>query len=135
MRKAREDRMRRKLMSLQSWETDDSQRGPLLRFKDTIAAFVSNEEQTTKDLHDTLEACYKVARKRFVDAVCFQAWDYFLISNKEGLLWLSSPHFVGGLSNSDLSKIAGEGDGAAMRRVRLEEEIATLKAGEVILVG
>jgi hypothetical protein len=96
---------------------------------------VSNEEQTTKDLHDTLEACYKVARKRFVDAVCFQAWDYFLISNKEGLLWLSSPHFVGGLSNSDLSKIAGEGDGAAMRRVRLEEEIATLKAGEVILVG
>ena len=61
--------------------THDAQREPLLRLKDTIAAFVSNEEQTTQDLHDTLEAYYKVARKRFVDAVCLQAVDYFLISN------------------------------------------------------
>ena len=83
---------------------------------------------TTQDLHDTLEAYYKVARKRFVDAVCLHAVDYFLASNKEGPLWLFSPHFVGGLSNSDLNKIAGEGDEAAGRRVRLEEEISNLSA-------
>jgi hypothetical protein len=135
LRKAREDRIRRTLISLQSWATDDAQREPLLCLKDTVAAFVSNEEQTTQDLHDTLEAYYKVARKRFVDAVCLQAVDYFLVSNKDGPLWLLSPHFVGGLSNSDLSKIAGEGDEVAVRRERLEEEIATLKAGEIILVG
>jgi hypothetical protein len=135
LRKAREDRIKRKLFSLQSWATDDAQREPLLRLKDTIAAFVSNEEQTTQDLHDTLEAYYKVARKRFVDAVCLQAVDYFLVSNKEGPLWLFSPHFVGGLSNSDLGDIAGEGDEAAERRVRLEEEISSLRAGEIILTG
>jgi hypothetical protein len=96
---------------------------------------MSNEEQTTQDLHDTLEAYYKVARKRFVDAVCLQAVDFFLVSNKEGPLWLFSPHFVGSLSNSELSQIAGEGDEAALRRVRLEEEITTLKAGEMIFTG
>jgi hypothetical protein len=65
-----------------------------------------------------------VARKIFVDAICLQVADYFLVSNKEGLLWVFSPHFI-----------AGEGGEAAGRRVRLEEDIATLKAGEVILLG
>lgn len=35
----------------------------------------------------------------------------------------------------ELSKIAGESGEAAGWRVRLEEDIATLKAGEVILLG
>jgi hypothetical protein len=100
-----------------------------------ITVFMSNKEQTTQDLHNTLEAYYKVARKRFIDAVCLQAVDYFLVSNKSGPLWLFLLHFVGSLSNSDLSQIVGESDEAALRRVRLEEEIITLKAGEIILVG
>ncbi|TVY17611.1 Interferon-induced GTP-binding protein Mx2 [Lachnellula arida] len=70
LRKAREDRITRQLLNLQSWSTSDAQKEPLLRLKDTIAAFLSNEEYTVRDLHDTLEAYYKVARKRFVDAVC-----------------------------------------------------------------
>ena len=89
LRKAREDRIKRKLMNLQSWTTADTLREPLLRLNDTIEAFVSNEEQTTQDLHDTLDVYYKVTRKRIVDGVCLQAVDYFLISNKEGPLWLS----------------------------------------------
>jgi hypothetical protein len=39
------------------------------------------------------------------------------------------------MSNSDLSKIAGEGDEAAGRRVRLEEEVTSLRAGEIILTS
>jgi hypothetical protein len=61
--------------------------------------------------------------------------DYFLVRNKEGPLWLFLPHFISGLSNSDLNKIAGEGDEAAGRRVRLEEEISNLRAGEIILTS
>lgn len=117
LRKDREDRIRRQLMSLQSWAIDDAQKEPLLRLKDTIAAFVSNGDQTIQDHHDTLEAYYKIARKRFVDAVCLQAGDLFLVSSKDGPLWLFSPHFIGSLSNLDLNKIAGEGDEAAGRRV------------------
>ena len=34
---------------------------------------MSNDDHTIQDLHDTLKSYYKVARKRFVDAVCLQA--------------------------------------------------------------
>jgi hypothetical protein len=124
LRKAREDRIKRQLINFQSWTTSDAQKEPLLRLEDTIAAFVS------KDLHDTLEAYYKVARKRFVDAICIQAVDHFLISSRNGPLWLFSPQFVGEMSIPELAQIAGESDGAAVRRSRLVDEIANLKAGE-----
>ncbi|PVH86671.1 hypothetical protein DL98DRAFT_449952 [Cadophora sp. DSE1049] len=133
LRKAREDRIRRQLISLQSWTTDDVQKEPLLRLKDTIATFVSNDGQSAQDLHDILEAYYKVARKRFVDAVCLQAVDHFLISNKQGPLWLFSPQFIGNMTDRELNEIAGEGDEAVSRRRRLIEEIESLKAGQKIL--
>ncbi|TAQ84807.1 hypothetical protein B7494_g6867 [Chlorociboria aeruginascens] len=133
LRKAREDRIKRQLINLQSWRSPDPQKEPLLRLRDTIAVLVSNENHTIQDLHDTLEAYYKVARKRFVDAICLQAVDHFLISSKSGPLWLFSPQFVGGMSNLELTQIAGESDGAALRRSRLVDEIANLKAGERIM--
>jgi hypothetical protein len=131
--KAREDRIKRQLINLKSWTTSDENKEPLLRLKDTIAAFVSNEDHTVLDLHDTLEAYYKVAHKRFVDNICLQAVDHFLISRKSGPLWLFSPQFIGGMSPSELTEIAGESEDAAVRRSRLVEEIANLKAGENIL--
>jgi len=84
LRKAREDRIRRQLLSLKSWTTNDTEKEPLLRLKDTITTSVSNEGQSIQYLHDTLEAYYKVARKRFVDAICVQAIDHFLIVVKKG---------------------------------------------------
>ncbi|KAL5325396.1 hypothetical protein ACEPPN_006521 [Leptodophora sp. 'Broadleaf-Isolate-01'] len=133
LRKAREDRIKRQLINFQSWKTDDVQKEPLLRLKDTIAMFVSNDGQSAQDLHDTLEAYYKVARKRFVDAICLQAVDHFLISNKQGPLWLFSAQFIGTMTNKELKEIAGEGNEAVNRRERLIEEIESLKAGQKIL--
>ncbi|KAI9830639.1 MAG: hypothetical protein M1819_005449 [Sarea resinae] len=133
LKKARENRIKRQLINLESWTTSDAQKEPLLRLKDTIAAFVSNEDHTVLDLHDTLEAYYKVARKRFVDAVCLQAVDHFLISSRSGPLWLFSPQFVGEMSTFELTEVAGESGDAAVRRSSLVEEIANLKAGERIL--
>ena len=111
------------------------QKEQILRLKDTIAAFVSNKGHTVRDLHDTLEAYYKVARKRFVDAVCLQGVDHFLISSKRGPLWMCSPQFLGGMSTSKLTQVAGESDNAAVRRSRIVEEITNLRAGERILDG
>ncbi|KAG4443380.1 hypothetical protein IFR05_001169 [Cadophora sp. M221] len=133
LRKAREDRIKRQLINFQSWTTDDVQKGPLLRLKDTIAMFVGNDGQSAQNLHDTLEAYYKVARKRFVNAICLQAVDHFLISNKQRPLWLFSPQFIGTMTNKELNEIAGEGNEAANRRERLIEEIESLKAGQKIL--
>ena len=89
---------------------------------------MSNEDQTTQDLYDTLEAYYKVSRKRFVDAICLQAVDHFLISNKEGPLWLFSPQLIGQLTDSELSMIASESEQTVMRRSRLIEETTNLRA-------
>jgi hypothetical protein len=133
LRKAREDRIKKQLVNLQSWTTDDPLKQPLLRLEDTITTFISNEGQTTQDLHDTLEAYYKVSRKRFVDAICLQAVDHFLISSKDGPLWLFSPQLIGKLTDSELSKIAGESDQTVVRRARLTEEITNLRAGQRIL--
>ncbi|XMA20789.1 hypothetical protein WAI453_013580 [Rhynchosporium graminicola] len=135
LRKAREDRIRRRFASLETWATKDTQREPLLRLKDTLAMFMSNDGQSAQDLHDTLEAYYKVARKRFVDAICLQAVDHFLISSKYGPLWLFSPQFIGTLTDIDLNEIAGEGHEAVSRRERLIEEIESLKAGQRILAN
>ncbi|KAF7918397.1 uncharacterized protein EAE97_011852 [Botrytis byssoidea] len=133
LRKAREDRIKKQLVNLQSWTTNDSQKQPLLRLEDTISTFMSNEGQTTQDLHDILEAYYKVSRKRFVDAICLQAVDHFLISSKQGPLWLFSPQLIGNMTDSELRKIAGESDQTIVRRARLTEEIANLNAGQKIL--
>jgi len=133
LRKAREDRIRKQLFNLKSWATNTPDKEPLLRLEDTVATLVSNEGQSTEDLHDTLEAYYKVARKRFVDAVCLQAVDHFLVSSKKGPLWLFSPQLVGTMSDTHLASIAGEGNEAILRRARLLDEITNLKAGQRIL--
>ena len=43
----------------------------------------SNLKHTVDDLHDILHSYYKVARKRFVDIVCMQAADYFLVTGHD----------------------------------------------------
>ncbi len=65
----------------------------------------------------------------------FQAVDHFLISSKEGPLWLFSPQLIGKLTDSELSKIAGESLQTVAHRARLTEEIANLREGQNILEG
>ena len=50
--------------------------------KDILGVVMSNDDHTIQDLHDTLKPYYKVARKRFVDAVCLQVVDHFLVSGE-----------------------------------------------------
>jgi hypothetical protein len=78
-------------------------------------------------------AYYKVARKRFVDAICLQAVDHFLVSGKISPLWIFSPHFIGKMSDAELHQITGDEDEAIRRRNLLETELGSLKAGEEIL--
>jgi hypothetical protein len=133
VRKAREARLKLQFEALNSWQTDDERSEPLLRLKDILGVVMSNDDHTVQDLHDTLKSYYKVARKRFVDAVCLQAVDHFLVSGKTSPLWIFSPHFIGKMSDTELHQIAGDEDETISRRNSLETELCSLKAGEKIL--
>lgn len=132
VRKAREARLKLQFESLTSWQTEGGAE-PLLRLKDILGVVMSNNDHTTQDLHDVLKSYYKVARKRFVDAVCLQAVDHFLVSGKTSPLWIFSPHFVGKMTDAQLHQIAGDEDEAIKRRNILETELDSLRAGEKIL--
>jgi hypothetical protein len=69
----------------------------------------SNAEQVHEEVHDILLSYYKVSRKRFVDAVCQQVIDHFLISggsNGDGRdrspLQIFDPDLVMGLDDATL---------------------------------
>lgn len=48
-------------------------------------------DHTVQDIHGILESYYKVARKRFVDNVCMQAVDYYLVIEK---WWAESSFYL-----------------------------------------
>jgi hypothetical protein len=133
IRKAREARLKLRLEALTSWQTPGENGQPLLRLNDILGAVISNDDHMVQELHDTLKSYYKVARKRFVDAVCLQAVDHFLVSGKSSPLWTFSPHFISKMSDTELHQIAGDKDETIRRRNMLETELSSLKAGEEIL--
>lgn len=109
--------------------------GDVVRIEDMLeTSRGSNADRTIQDLHDILKSYYKVARKRFVDVVCMQAVDYFLITGPAAPVKLFSPSFVSGLTEDQLDRIAGEDVSTRRRREELRREIENLTNGKNILV-
>lgn len=96
---------------------------------------MGNLEHTVEDIHAILKSYYKVARKRFVDVVCMQAADHFLVTGSESPLRLLTPSFVHRLSSDSLNLIAGEDVVSKRTRNALIHEIKCLKAGKKLLKG
>ena len=94
----------------------------------------SNADHIIRDLHDILKSYYKVARKRFVDVVCMQAVNHYLIEGSAAPVKLFSPIFVGGLKEDQLDRIAGEDISTRRKREELRREIENLTNGKKILV-
>lgn len=95
---------------------------------------MSNFKQTVEDIHDILKSYYKVARKRFVDNVCMQAADFYLVTGPEAPMNIFSPAWVYCLSPDQLEHIAGEELSIRRRRHRLQKETQDLEAGRKILL-
>jgi hypothetical protein len=93
----------------------------------------SNAAHATETIHDTLEAYYKVAYKRFVDNVFSQAVNYRLLSGPESPLRLFSEQWVLSLDAKKLFLVAGESRFTRERRERLKNEIQNLKVAMEIL--
>lgn len=83
----------------------------------------SNVRQTIEDIHDILRSYYKAALKRFIDNVCMQAADDYLITGPETPTKLLCSLFVSSLSVADLEDTAGEESHVQHLRVKFTKEI------------
>ena len=95
---------------------------------------MSNENHVILTIHDILKSYYKVARKRFVDNVCMQATDHYLVTGPKNPLKLLSPAYVQDLTVEQLEDIAGEDVNLKRKRKQLIREISDLEAGRKILL-
>ena len=113
---------------------DDCSHGTVVRLEDMMRSHpMSNTEHVIQDLHDVLYSYYNVARKRFVDGVCMQAADRYLINGPETPLALFSPNFVSSLNSEQLELIAGEDHATRRKRGQLKRDIGSLEEAKMIL--
>lgn len=103
---------------------------------DDVAEAVTNKSNAAhakETIHDTLEAYYKVAYKRFVDNIFNQAVSYKLLSGPDSPLRLFSEQWVLSLDAKKLLVVAGESRLTRERREKLKKEIQDLEAAIQIL--
>ncbi|RFU33727.1 hypothetical protein B7463_g2600, partial [Scytalidium lignicola] len=91
---------------------------------------MNNSEYTIEDFHDFLESYYEVARKRFIDTVCMQGSDFYLLTGLKSPLRIFGTAFVSRLSEDQLDLIAGEDVSTKQLRNSLKNEIAALEKGK-----
>lgn len=100
-----------------------------------MVAEKSNADQTKEDVHDILESYYKVSRKRFVDAICQQAIDHFLLDGSGSPLKVLNPELISKMTDTQLDMIAGEDSNTKRERERLGSEIQGLEAAMRVVKG
>ncbi|KAG9233414.1 dynamin GTPase [Amylocarpus encephaloides] len=132
LEKCRQERMQHS-MSTKSFS--DGVHGAVVRLDEIMQNHpMSNIEHTVQDLHDVLQSYYMVVKKRFVDNVCLQATDHYLVSGPATPLNLFSPAFVGAMTPEQLDEVAGEDPSQKRKRRQLEKEIEELETGRKILI-
>jgi hypothetical protein len=113
---------------------NDCSHGTVIGLEDMMRNHpMSSVEHVVQDLHDILFSYYEVVRRRFVDSVCMQAADHYLVNGMETPLTLFSPKFVSSLNTEQLELIAGEEQGTRRRRAQLKRNIASLEDAKKIL--
>ncbi len=95
----------------------------------------SNAEQVKDDIHDILKSYYKVSRKRFVDLLCRQAIEHFLLDGSGSPLKVLNPELIATMTDTQLDMIAGEDSATRRERERLKSEIQGLEAAVKVLRG
>ncbi|KAH7187240.1 dynamin family protein [Fusarium oxysporum] len=133
LQKARNDRTNRALEK-KAWNDKETGR-PVVKLDD-ISSVVNNQsniQHTTEEIHDILQAYYKVARKRFVDNIYHQAVDHCLLSGPSNPLILFCEQWVLNLSDEKLQLIASESRATQERRQSLQTALQDLAQAIEIL--
>ncbi|CAM1503103.1 Fc.00g078790.m01.CDS01 [Cosmosporella sp. VM-42] len=92
-------------------------------------------EQTRRDIHDVLHSYYDIARSRFVDVICQQVIDHFLLHAATSPLSVLSEEVVLKMNKEQLEAIAGEGMVSRDRREKLTRDITRLTTCLKIMRG
>lgn len=113
---------------------DDTRYGLIVRLDEmSLKRSTSNEQHVIRDIHDILHSYYDVARTRFIDNVCKQAADFFLVNGPDTPLRVLSPVFVSRLTDEKLEQIAGEEAQVRRQREKLQKDINSLTEAMRIL--
>ncbi|CVL13641.1 related to RBTMx2 protein [Fusarium proliferatum] len=133
LQKARNDRIN-KVLKKKAW-IDENKMLHVVKLDD-ISSVVnnhSNAQHTAEEIHDILQAYYKVARKRFVDNIYHQAVDHCLLSGPSSPLILFCEQWVLGLTDEKLQLIASESRVTQERRQMLQTALQDLTEAIEIL--
>ncbi|KAI0106301.1 P-loop containing nucleoside triphosphate hydrolase protein [Nemania sp. FL0031] len=100
-----------------------------------LAVDKANSTQAREYMHDVLSSYYKVSLKRFIDVVCQQTVNYYLLSGEKSPLNKFNTDMVLGLNDDQLDMIAGEDAPVRRRREKLDREIESLEKALKVLKG
>jgi hypothetical protein len=129
-------RIRRLSSYLKAGATQDKDKKWVVQLDAVESAVHSktNEAQAKEDVHDILEAYYKVARERFVDNIYQQVVDYALLTTESSPLQVFSEAWVLNLDTERLATIAQETPMTRDRRDLLERQIKSYEAALKVLL-
>ncbi|KAI1142261.1 P-loop containing nucleoside triphosphate hydrolase protein [Hypoxylon sp. FL0543] len=96
---------------------------------------MANSDHVREYMHDILESYYKVSRKRFVDVVCQQAVNHFLLAGEGSPLKTFSTQMVLNLNEDQLDMIAAEDAPVKLRREKLGRDIKNFEDALRVLKG
>ncbi|KAI2620006.1 P-loop containing nucleoside triphosphate hydrolase protein [Hypoxylon sp. NC1633] len=96
---------------------------------------MGNSDHVREYMHDILKSYYQVSRKRFVDVVCQQAVNHYLLQGKESPLKIFSTQMVLNLSDDLLDMIAAEDAPVKLRREKLARDIKSFEEALKVLKG
>ncbi|KAI1119357.1 interferon-induced GTP-binding protein Mx2 [Nemania sp. NC0429] len=101
----------------------------------SLALDKTNPEHVREYMHDVLYSYYKISRERFVDVVCQQAVNYYLLAAQHSPLKMFNMQMVLRLNDDQLDTIAGEDFHTRQRRKKLTRDIANFEAALKVLKG
>ena len=93
------------------------------------------EDEIPTSILEVTRSYYEVARARFVDNICTQAVDHFLLSDKSSPLRVFDPSAVLSMSDEKLDMIAGEDAASRTKRESATERIALFEKAIRVLRG
>ncbi|KAK3317134.1 dynamin family protein [Cercophora scortea] len=99
------------------------------------AAGNSSLESICSHIHDVVKCYYNVARSRFVDNICVQVIEHFLLSGDKGPLRVFCSSHVLKMSAETLDAIAGEDIVSRSRREALGRSIKRLEEARKVVHG
>ncbi|KAF4845729.1 Interferon-induced GTP-binding protein Mx2 [Colletotrichum siamense] len=116
--------------SSSSSSTEDYVRWEHLKQPVTKASGLVDARQA---IHDVLKSYYSIATARFVDMVCTQVVDHFLVCGEKSPLNILSPSRIYGMSSEQLDIIVGEDLVTKSARQMLLGDIKALEKGSKAL--